>query len=102
MGCYIQAYDIEDFGLSDLLEIDTDEIFEQSKLGKFVEEMDNISDDDIWGVLGGVVKGGYYLVTIKKRVQEIIDDISWQLQRKVPSEDKIQKLVYEKLIDQMK
>ena len=37
--------------------------------------MDNISDDDIWGVLGGVVKGGYYLVTIKKRVQEIIDDI---------------------------
>lgn len=102
MGCYIQAYDIEDFGLSDLLEIDTDEIFEQSKLGKFVEEMDNISDDDIWGVLGGVVKGGYYLVTIKKRVQEIIDDISWQLQRKVPSEDNIQKLVYEKLIDQMK
>lgn len=102
MGCYIQAYDIEDFGLSDLLEIDTDEIFEQSKLGKFVEEMDNISYDDIWGVLGGVVKGGYYLVTIKKRVQEIIDDISWQLQRKVPSEDNIQKLVYEKLIDQMK
>lgn len=52
MGCYIQAYDIEDFGLSDLLEIDTDEIFEQSKLGKLYEEMDNISDDDIWGVLG--------------------------------------------------
>ena len=102
MGCYIQAYDIKDFGMSDLFEIDTDEIFEQSKIGRFVEELDNISDDDIFGMIGGLMKTGYYLVTIKKRIQEIIDGILWQLRKKIPSEDKIQKLVYEKLIDQMK
>ena len=102
MGCYIQAYDIKDFGMSDLFEIDTDEIFDQSKIGRFVEELDNISDDDIFGMIGGLMKTGYYLVTIKKRIQEIIDGILWQLRKKIPSEDKIQKLVYEKLIDQMK
>jgi GTP-binding protein EngB required for normal cell division len=102
MGCYIQAYDISDFGTSELFEIDIDRILNQSKLGKFVEEIDNISDDDIFGIIGGVIKGGYYLVTIRKRFQEIIDDISWELQKSIPSEEQIQKVVYEKLIEQMR
>ena len=49
-----------------------------------------------------VIKGGYYLVTIRKRFQEIIDDISWELQKSIPSEEQIQKVVYEKLIEQMR
>ena len=101
MGCYIQTYEIEDFGLSELLEVDIDEILEKSKLVKLGKELEDISDDDILGLFGGLIKGGYYLVTIKKRIQEIIDTISEELQKKVPSEEKIQKLIYEKLIDQM-
>lgn len=42
------------------------------------------------------------MVTIRKRFQEIIDDISWELQKSIPSEEQIQKVVYEKLIEQMR
>lgn len=102
MGCYIQAYDIEDFATEELFNIDFDEIFNQSKLGKFMEEIDDISESNVLDMLGTAVKGGYYLITIKKRFQEIIEDIFWELRKKVPCEDEIQKVVYEKLIEQIK
>lgn len=102
MGCYVQAYDIGDFGISELLEFDIDKILNQSKLGEFVEEIENVSDDDIFGIIGGVVKGGYYLITIRKRIQEIIEGISWELRKRIPNENQIQKIVYEKLIEEMR
>jgi len=97
-GYSIELYDPFDFLGYELFDMDIDGIMNDTKIGRMIEEMDAVEEDNIGELLKGLGKAISVLVNMKKLLKELFDSINYELRRRIPSTDEIEKSVYTALM----
>ena len=93
MGYEIELYDPFDFIPDDFLDIDFDEVFSRSKLGKLMDDLDE--NENLWGIIKGI--GG--ILTIKSKLKDLFGHMKNEIRQHIPSVEKIEKEVYSAFMD---
>lgn len=88
MGYEIELCDPFDFIPDDFLDIDFDEVFSRSKLGKLMDDLDE--NENLWGIIKGI--GG--ILTIKSKLKDLFGHMKNKIRQHIPSVEKIEKEVY--------
>lgn len=99
MGQEIELYEPFEFADIDFDEFDMDLILQSSKLGKFMEELEEMDSDNIWEGIQMLGKGVGMLFSINTRIKELIVALGQEMFRRVPSVEEIEKSVYDRLME---
>ncbi len=93
MGYEIELYDPFDFISDDFLDIDFDEVFSRSKLGKLMDDLDE--NENLFGIIKGI--GG--ILTIKSKLKDLFSHMKNEIRRHIPPVEKIEEDVYSTFMD---
>ena len=90
---------IENFRYLELDEIgDVDAFIDKTKLGELEKEFENIDEDSVLEMLGGLAKAAYYALRIKNLIEEIINKACDEAKKCIPNETKMQQDIEEILL----
>ena len=96
-------FDITDFQILNFDCFDNlDDVLDKSKLGKLLNEIENIDDDNILDLLFAIGKGGYYALQIKSLLEEIINKVCDEVLKDIPSTKQMQQEIETILVSPMK
>lgn len=85
-------FNITDFQILNIDCLDNiDDLVDKSKLGKLMNEIENIDDDNVLDVLFAIGKGSYYALRIKSLIEEIINKVCGEMMRNIPTVEQMQK-----------
>ena len=106
LGYRIQALDFIDFVPDECLErmedLDFDEILENSRMGRLMEEIDDADDDSLFGMLKMIGKAVGMLLRIQSLLKDVIYDIKYEFRKTLPTEDEIAEEMYRQLLEAIK
>ncbi len=93
MGYEIEIYDPFDFISDDFLDIDFDEVFGRSKIGRLMDDLEE--NENLWGIIKGI--GG--ILTIKSKVKDLFSHLKNEIRKHIPRVEKIEEDVYLAFMD---
>lgn len=99
MGLKIELYDPFDFACESFADIDFDEVFQKTKIGKLMDEMESIDEDNIWSVLKGIGKGIGALLSLKKMMKNCFNAMVWEFRRSIPAIKVMESSIYAVLLE---
>ncbi len=97
IGFELEIDDPFDFFAYDF-DIDIDEIFSRTDVGKFMDDLDNLDEDNIWEMIGGIGKGLVWLASWKKHIKSTLYSVFQELYHAIPSKQAIERNIYSELI----
>lgn len=96
-------FSIDDFHVLDLDWLDDmDKFLDKTQLGKIQREFENVDEDSIISMLGGITKAGVYALRIKSILKDVINSICNEIICNLPSENKMCKDVENVLLKPLK
>ncbi len=105
LGYSISLLEYDDFMPDRCVEqienIDIDDILEHSRMGRIINEVDNIDDSSIFGVLKMAGKMISMLMRIQSLFREVSNDIMREFRKALPTKDEIAKEMYDELMEQV-
>ena len=103
LGHRIEMLEFSDFIPDDCLErmedLDIDEIVENSRMGRLMEEIDDADDDTFFGALKMFGKTIGMLLRIQSLLKDVIIDIKYEFRKTLPTEDEIAEEMYQQLME---
>lgn len=98
MGYQIELYDPTDFA-GGLFDIDVDECVAKTRLGRIMEEMDDLDmDSSLLGAIAGAAKMITVLLRLKSLFKEVLGEVKYEFRRSIPDEEEIERSIYDALM----
>lgn len=82
-----------------LLSVDIDNVLDNSKLGRLMEDMDDIDDTNVFGIIKMAGKMVGAILRIHGLVKDLVSDIKYKLKSIFPSEKEITNEMYNQLME---
>lgn len=99
MGLKIELYDPFASACDSFADIDVDEVFQKSKMGKLIDDLDSVDEDDVWSTLKGIGRGIGALFSIKKMIKDLFNSMVWEFRRSIPDVKAMESSIYTVLIE---